>query len=351
MGELIGKEGGKTKSAGYGGGALSGAAAAGAFFGTAIILTVAAYMFGTLMGIAPEFPMLFSYTFLLSTLLAVVLMPVAGVLVRLYTAPPASPMSSLMRGSAGGVLLAALIWLATVGAGANPLDWPNLLNFLQLGTSWAIAGAVLATGISYWQLAGGEKERLEWMTSAAKQLLSFLLISVLLIPLPFLPLWLAKRSFGMRAAAEASEKIEIPAGINLVVKDEDVPGDSFETNRRYQAGGKWESGGSDFTLAVDGERHGYVVEIINLHGSIKDPAGTGNTPVDWQAATAQSVTVAVIMQTAREHFPVPLRYEKATAGPDRAVYLRGDDLTVVARPLDPSRQDTGVLFSFSVPAP
>lgn len=347
MMESMVKAGEKTNSAGYGGGALWGAAAAGVFFGMALILTVMAYVFGSLMGIAPEFPMLFSYAFLLAALLAAGMLPAAGALARYFKTPPASPLSCVVAGAAGGVLLATLIWLITVGPAANPLDWPYLLYFLQLGEAWAAAGAVLAIGTAYRHLAGSEEERLAWITSAARKLLSFFLIVLILLPLPFLPLWLAKRSFGIEAAAASSEKIKIPDGIKLAVNDADVPGSFLETNRRYQAAGEWESEGSEFSLAVEGERHGYAVEITNLRGAVKDPVGAGSAPLDWQSAAAQSATVLAIMQTAREHFAVPLGYEKATAGIDRAVYLRGDGLTVIARPLDPSRQDAGVIFSFS----
>lgn len=93
-------------------GAAWGASAAAAFFGTALVLTMVAYVYGALLGIAPEFPVLLTYPFLLAASLAVTLLPVGGAATARIKTRPAAPALCLSAGGLGGFVTAALVWLA-----------------------------------------------------------------------------------------------------------------------------------------------------------------------------------------------------------------------------------------------
>lgn len=158
----------------------------------------------------------------------------------------------------------------------------------------AVTGEESCMGADEESCMGGDGERREWTESAGRKLLSWFLLSLMVLVLPFLPLWLAKRDFRIRALDAAAAVMIVPAGLKLAVEDESTPDGGFRVNERYRAAGSWESRSQSLSLTVTGDRHGYTVEVTGIHGYIKAPGGTGGESggtgsgiaVDWQSLTA-----------------------------------------------------------------
>lgn len=300
---------------------------------------------------APEFPLVLSSPFLATAVLAFAGLPALGVALGRKRTGRLSLAACLFVGGAGGAAMAVLVWLVTVGHD-RMLDWPHLLYLVQLGLSNAAAGMVMGLGAFNTASPGGGKQHLKHASAAGKPLLAFIIMSLLVLALPFLPLWLAQRDFRIQANGEALRLFVIPAGANLKVENEGPPLEASEANVRYKAVGNWNSDNHDFSVTVIGERDGYEINIVDVYGSLKAPEGAAAGLVDWQDLSAESGAVAAAQRLTQAYTAVPLAVDRVAAtGYDRAIFFKGRGLTAVARPLDPARQITGVYVSFSVTAP
>ena len=94
-------------------------------------------------------------------------------------------------------------------------------------------------------------------------------IFLIILMLPFLHLWLAKRSFQIQATREAAEYFKLPPEMVYTLADEGSGVGSLQANQRYKVTGTAENNGRKFTVNIIGERHGNVVDVKEIYGYLQ----------------------------------------------------------------------------------
>jgi len=334
-----------------------GFAAVVAFFATALIMTVAAYSYGSLFNIAPEFPLLLTLPFILAAMLVIVASPVVGAMIARSTLGRASLKNSALTGAVTGATSMVMVWLITAGPDKDPFDWPYSLHLLQLVLAGAAAGIVLGAGI-YSMAAGTERERQDRMVAVGKLILAGSALFMVVLILPFLPLWQAKRNFQFAAERQAAVYFQLPQGLTFAVVDEGTGDDSLESNRRYRAIGKLEDNGHKFSVSIVGDRHGYGVDEKEIYGHLQIPPSVTLNGGDWNAAASNLQFQKAVLDQAQVYSKKPLAVTSVRdkSGSGVSIYISGEGVEVVARPVvNPpqpagvanSQQLTGVEYSFT----
>ena len=328
-----------------------GGAGAITFVVTAITLTILVYLYGILADITPEFPLIFSRQFLLSTIAIMAGSPCVSVMAarrfagsRLSVAFP--------FGAGAGFLIAISLWFEANGAGGNPFEWPDMLWFLQTGFSGAAAGAVIGVGVSRCADHGvidepGQEKR---TISLWKFSLALVLVVILTMSLPFLLLWSAKKSFRDKAREQASSLFRVPGELTLSVVDEGSAIEAIGSNRRFKALGNWEADDRAGTVIVTGKRNGYDVEPDSVGVSLQSTVYPFQGLIDWDETGAGSVAVMAVSELAGSFCLKPLEYE-STSGSDRrsrAINLGGEGIVAVARPVQVNNSSDAIYITFSI---
>ncbi|MHB1326391.1 MAG: hypothetical protein ACYC0L_09415 [Thermoleophilia bacterium] len=321
-----------------------GLAASAVFLATALALTITGYAYGALLGIAPEYPLMLSTSFVVVALLVVAAAPVIAVLLARFGDDVDRPPAGSIRGAVLGAAVMSLIWLWYAGAGVNPLEWPHLLYLLQISLSAAAGGALLeatSRSNSNSDVAGLAKHIKIVMVSAA--------IFLIILMLPFLHLWLAKRSFQIQATREAAAYFQLPPEMVYTLADEGSGVESLQANQRYKVTGTAENNGKKFTVNIIGERHGNVVEVKEIYGYLQVAAD--DLPITGVAVGLGSDTQIqqAVLELACTYVNVPLAVTSTGGGgfASQFVTMRGNGLEVTARPTSASRDQAGLHLSFS----
>ena len=309
------------------GGCVQGFAAAVVFSMTAVVLTAAAYMYGALFGIAPDFPFILTGTFLTGAFLVLIMSPATG---RLLTLSEAfSWMGPRFKAVIGASMASAamiVIWMLTATE-ANPFDWPGMLYFLQLLLPGAAAG--IAIGFSSGGL--GEKSG----GAAARTTMACLAAFLVVLALPFLPLWLAKRDFQFEAARQAARYFQLPPGIAFETADEGSTDELLQANVRFRASGTVDESGRTFSVNVIGERHRFSIDVKEIYAHAIVPGTAYIAPGDWSNLAGNPQEQKAILDLARSYCNVPLGITSVDARETSAsssMTMRGDGLEVTARP-------------------
>jgi len=328
-----------------------GVAGAIAFVITATALTIMTYVYGSLAEVTPEFPMVLSTQFLLLVIAIMAGSPCISIMAarrfsgsRLGVAFPA--------GAGAGFLIAVTLWLEVHGAGGNPFDWPNLLWFLEVGFSGAAAGAVVGTGVSRAEDCRiidqpGWERRTDplWMFS-----LALVLLVVLASGIPFFLLWSAKESFRDRARDEASSFFSMPGGTTFSVVDEGAGIEATGSNRRFRAVGNWEADGRAGMVFITGDRRGYDVVIDSISASLQSANYPYQGLIDWDDGGSGSIADIAVRELAGSFCLKPLSYKSSSGSEQRsrAIYLTGEGIVAIARPVRVNNSSDGIYITFSI---
>ncbi|MHB1361452.1 MAG: hypothetical protein ACYCW5_02490, partial [Thermoleophilia bacterium] len=311
------------KSSGLTGGCIPGLVATIVFSMTAALLTIAGYVYGAVLGIAPEFPFMLTGAFMAA---AMVIMLGSPLVFRILASSDTySQMSQRSKGAiGGGAGFAAMIFVwVLIAPGANAFDWPGMLYFLQL----ALPGA--AAGIAFGIMGTVEAE------AVVRIVLSLAASFLVILVLPFMPLWLAKRDFESEASREAGRHFQLPADISFTIADEGSASESLQANVRYRATGSIDDGGRSYSVNVLGERRRYTIGVREVYAYIRVPTADYAFAGDWGNLAGNPQAQKVVLDLARSYCKAPLRITSIDAGATPAAQsmkMQGDGLEVTARP-------------------
>ncbi|MCL5883234.1 MAG: hypothetical protein M1539_04575 [Actinobacteria bacterium] len=306
---------------------------------TAAFLTIAAYIYGALLGIAPEFPFILTGPFIAGAGLVLAGSPFA--LRALNESEGISRMSLNARGVAGaaaGLSSMVLVWLLVAPA-ANIFDWPGMLYFMQLVMPGTAAGTALG-------IAGTIEAE-----AAARVAFTLAAAFLIMIALPFLPLWLAKKDFEAEAYREAGRYFQLPANLSFTMADEGPADGLLQANVRYRLTGSADDGGRSYSVNVLGERRRYSIGIREVYAYVRVPAADYAFAGDWGSLAENREAQKVALDLARSYCLVPLKItsiDDGTSAGAQSIKMQGDGLEVTVRPVG-GRPPSLIDIAFTAP--
>ncbi len=336
------------------GGWAWGVIAAAAFVTAAVAATVVAFVYGSLLGITPEFPMVLSLQFLVALFLVALVVPLAGALTaqalrgqpvrrRPVRGQPGTLIGPVVAGIVGAATM-TLVWEITSGPGADPLDWPHSLHLLQLAASGAVSGLILGAGIAGFFGSGG---------SGGIRVASALgVLFLLILAAPFAPLWLARHDFQERAPGLAARYIQLPADTTFATQDESSGRDALQANLRYKVSAVNDGEGRTIAVDVIGERRRYDIDVKEIHGYIQIDSGSLPASIDWNDPIAIPATENAVLELARSFSRIPLEIISVRRDSSGLSFvIRGGGLEMIARQGGPVGDPSGVHYSISATPP
>lgn len=346
-------------------GIMTGLFAAAVFFVAVLVLVGLAFAYGSIYAIAPEFPVVMTQPFFLSLLAAVVFLPLAGAVIG-SRGRDSTFWRAVLAGGGLSALVAIAICFLTAG-GQALVDWPGLLYLLQLALAAFIAGAVLAAGFeinSSAEVASANSGSVDlpgggvagngsgWPGRWGRLTLAWIVVSLLLLMLPFLLLWTEKRSFATEAGEEAAELFVLPAEAEFIVSEEGGRVESLGANQRYAATFSQREGGQEFTVTVKGDRRRFTVTLDEVSAWVNIFDEDTARAVDWQTLTTGSDSAAELVALVQPFVRNRLALTKVrTDLPVPEVWMKGEGVEVVARPAGSPQAPVGMYISFRAPPP
>jgi len=322
------------------GSAITGClSATAAFVGVAVVLTIIGYVYGALFNVRPEFPVILTLTFILGMFAIMVASALAAVILGKGVFSRFDPWTGIAIGAASGALLIVAVWLFTTGQDADLFDWPELLYLLQL----TVAGMV--AGVTFFASTG----RFMPIT-AGKAILAASIMVLLVMLVPFLLLWQARRSFEEEAGLLVTQNLRLSDDFRMAVTDESSGFGSLEKNIRYRASASLEDSEKSFSVVVIGQRRNFQVDIGEFYASLK-VAGS-ETPVlsVWDDSEEGRKTQKAMLDLASSYVNTPLKIVsiRDTASSGKYIMMQGDGVEVVARPGGASSEVPIIDFRFSI---
>ncbi|MDO8737255.1 MAG: hypothetical protein Q7K29_09290 [Thermoleophilia bacterium] len=312
-----------------------GLVATAAYVGAAVILTSIGYLYGVLFDIRPEFPFILTLPFLLGVPVVMVAFSLAGLLADHSWYRQSDSLAGMAVGSGFGAMLMALVWLVTSEPVTDISDWPELLYLLQLAFAGIAAGMTFFSGLAGW------KGRVFLMTTG---------LCLLMMLVPFLLIWHARRGFENDALQLVSARFRLPADFHLTVSDESSGFGSLEKNVRFKAAGDLDESGRHFSVVLTGQRSKYEVDIKEIHASLKVPEKDIPGLGEWNDSEEGRRMQKAVLDLASAYINTPLTIisVKSESPSGKFILMQGHGVEVVARPGSASPEMPGADFTFTV---